>query len=102
MRPSIALAEHHEQACELLLSFGMTNPRLFGSTARGDDGDHSDLDMLIDAVPGATLYDLARYDLARAEIALEALLGCKVELLTAGFLAPDVAQRAQADLVPIP
>jgi predicted nucleotidyltransferase len=97
MKPSISLANHRDQVRAILQRFGMDNPRLFGSAARGDDHDHSDLDILVDAARGTSLYDLAG-----AEIALEALLGCRVELLTAGFLAPDVATRAKADLVPIP
>lgn len=34
-------------------------------------------------------------------MAIERLLGCKVEILTAGFLAPDVAMRAERDMVPL-
>lgn len=49
------------------------------------------------APPGTTLYDLAR-----VELQLEELLGCKVEVLTEGFLAPDVAENVEADLAPIP
>jgi predicted nucleotidyltransferase len=41
----------------------MANPRIFGSTARGDDAEGSDLDILIEAPPGTTLYDLARVEL---------------------------------------
>jgi predicted nucleotidyltransferase len=75
----------------------MRNPRIFGSVTRGQDTEQSDLDILVDAPPGTSLYDLAG-----VEIELEAILGCKVEVLTKGFLAPDVAERADADLVPIP
>lgn len=77
--------------------FGLTNARIFGSAARGEDTDRSDLDILVDVPPGTSLYDLAA-----VEIELEATLGCKVEVLTKGFLAPDIAARAEADLVPIP
>ncbi|KIZ41781.1 MULTISPECIES: nucleotidyltransferase domain-containing protein [Rhodopseudomonas] len=96
MKPSISLANHRDQVRAILQDFGLSNPRLFGSAARSADHDSSDLDVLVDAAPDTSLYHLAA-----AEIALEALLGCKVELMTAGFLAPDVAARAQADLVPI-
>jgi predicted nucleotidyltransferase len=75
----------------------MTNPRVFGSAARSEDTEKSDLDILIEAPPGTTLYDLAR-----VELELEAVLGCKVEVLTKGFLAPDVAKNAEVDLIPIP
>jgi hypothetical protein len=97
MKPSISLNQHHVQVREVLARFRMGNPRIFGSTARGEDTEQSDLDLLVDAPPGTSLYDLAG-----VEIELEALLGCKVEVLTKGFLAPDVAERAEADFVPIP
>ena len=50
----------------------------------------------MDVSSGATLFDLAD-----TEMAIERLLGCKVEILTAGFLAPDVAMRAERDMVPL-
>ena len=79
-----------------MATFGMTRPRLFGSVARGEDAPGSDLDLLVDAAPGTSLYDFAR-----AEQALERVLGCRVEIVTAGLLAPDVAARIEADLVPL-
>jgi predicted nucleotidyltransferase len=97
MRPSIALSEHARQVREVLTRFGMSNPRIFGSVARGEDTDKSDLDLLVDAPPGTSLYDLAR-----VETELEAILGCKVEVMTKGFLASDIAERAEADQLPIP
>lgn len=75
----------------------MTSPRVFGSVARGEDTSRSDLDILVDAAEATSLYDFAR-----AEQALEALLGCRVEIVTAGQLAPDVAARIEFDLVPLP
>ncbi|MCD0421708.1 nucleotidyltransferase domain-containing protein [Rubrivivax sp. JA1024] len=97
LRPSEAIAEHGNRLGTILCEFGLTNPRLFGSVARGEDTGRSDLDILVDAAPTTSLYDFAR-----AEQALEALLGCRVEIVTAGLLAPDVAARIQTDLVPLP
>jgi predicted nucleotidyltransferase len=97
MKPSILLEKHRDQVREILQRFRMENPRIFGSAARGEDTEQSDLDILVDVPPGTSLYDLAG-----VEIELEALLGCKVEVLTKGFLAPDVAEQAEAGLVPIP
>jgi predicted nucleotidyltransferase len=97
MKPSILLEKHRDQVREILQRFRMENPRIFGSAARGEDTEQSDLDILVDVPPGTSLYDLAG-----VEIELEALLGCKVEVLTKGFLAPDVAEQTEADLVPIP
>jgi uncharacterized protein len=96
MRPSISLENNRSQVREVLRRFGMTNPRVFGSAARGEDTDKSDLDILVDAPPGTSLYDLAAI-----EVELETILKCKVEVLTKGFLASDIAERAEIDHVPI-
>jgi uncharacterized protein len=97
MKPSTSLEQHRDQVREVLQRFGFANPRIFGSAARGEDTEQSDLDILVDAPAGTSLYHLAG-----AEIEIEAVLGCRVEVLTRGFLAPDVAERAEADLLPIP
>lgn len=97
MKPSIALQAHREEVREVLDRFRMRNPRIFGSTSRNEDTERSDLDILVDAPSGASLYDLAR-----VELELEAILGCKVEVLTKGFLAPDVLDHAEADLILMP
>lgn len=94
MRPSISLENNRGRVREVLQRFGMTNPRVFSSAARGEDTDESDLDILVDAPPGTSLYDLAA-----VEVELETILRCKVEVLTKGFLASDVAERAEVDLL---
>ena len=38
--------------------FRVANPRIFGSVLHGTGRDGSDLDLLVDALPGATLFDL--------------------------------------------
>jgi uncharacterized protein len=48
-----------------------SNPRVFGSVLRGGDTESSDLDILVDPLPGATLFDLGGF-----QIALQELLGC--------------------------
>lgn len=97
MRPSVSIARHGSQVRQILDRFRMRNPRVFGSVARGVDVEGSDLDLLVEAPPGATFYDLAR-----AELELEQILGCKVEVLTRASLAPDIAENMEADLIRIP
>ncbi len=55
----------------------MRNPRVFGSVAGGRDRDGSDLDLLVDVAPGATLFALGEL-----QIDLEEMLGVHVDLLT--------------------
>ena len=97
MKPSLALSEHADRVREVLARFGLHNPRIFGSAARSEDTEKSDLDVLVDPSPDTSLYDLAG-----AETELESLLGCKVEVVTKGFLAPDIAERAEAEATPMP
>jgi predicted nucleotidyltransferase len=96
MKSSLSLKMHMNEVGRILERRGMRNPRLFGSTARGEDTGRSDVDILVEAPPGTSLFDLAD-----AELELEKLLGCKVEVMTRGFLAPDVAECIEADLIPL-
>ena len=66
MRPSISLHNNRDRVREVLRRFGMVNPRIFGSVARGEDNDASDLDILVDASTGMSLYDLAAVEIGRA------------------------------------
>lgn len=61
--------------------FHTANPRVFGSVLHSDDQDGSDLDLLVDTLPGATLFDLGGL-----QVELEELLGVPVDLLTPGDL----------------
>jgi predicted nucleotidyltransferase len=81
MRPSIALAAHRTAIPDLAARFRAANPRVFGSVVRGEDLDGSDLDLLVDALPGATLFDLGGL-----QIELEEMLGVPIDLVTPGDL----------------
>jgi len=61
MRPSIALNLKRAAICELVSRFHTKNPRVFGSALDGTDLDGSGLDLLVDALPGATLFGLEGY-----------------------------------------
>lgn len=76
--------------------FRAANPRVFGSVLRGTDRDGSDLDLLVDALPGATLFDLGGL-----QVELEELLGVPVDLLTPGDLPPKLRERVLAEARPV-
>lgn len=96
MRPSIALESKRHAVREAAGRFRAANPRLFGSVLHGTDSEDSDLDLLVDALPGATLFDLGAL-----QIDLEALLGVRVDLLTPEDLAPSVRAEVLAQAQPV-
>ncbi|MER2536522.1 MAG: nucleotidyltransferase family protein [Rhizobiaceae bacterium] len=96
MRPSEALARHRDEVLAILARYPVSNPRIFGSVARGEDREGSDLDMVVDAVGPFSYFDMA--DLA---IDLERLLGCPIDIGTARSLRADVARNATTDLRPV-
>lgn len=81
---------------ETVSRFRTTNPRVFGSVLHGTDHDGSDIDILVDALPGATLLDLG--DL---EAELQALLGVDVDLLTPGDLSPKFRAKVLSEAQPV-
>lgn len=96
MLPSVALDLNRRAVRELVIRFRAANPRVFGSVLHGSDRDGSDLDLLVDALPGATLLDLG--DL---EADLKSLLGVDVDLLTPGDLPPTFRDKVLAEAQPI-
>ncbi len=75
---------------------GLTNLRVFGSVARGDETEDSDLDLLVDVAPGVGLIGLAR-----AQGELELVIGARVDLVPASDLKPGVATSVLAEAVPL-
>jgi uncharacterized protein len=81
MKPSIAFQIHRDEIRRVVEAHHATNPRVFGSVARGEDTEDSDLDLLIDSTSETTLFDLGAIRLK-----LRQLLGVRVDVLTAGAI----------------
>lgn len=96
MRPSVALELKRNAVRETVSRFRTANPRIFGSVLHGTDRDGSDLDLLVDTLPGATLLDLGRL-----QDDLESLLGIHVDLLTPGDLPLKFRAKVLAEAKPI-
>lgn len=96
MRPSTALAGKRHAIREAAVRFRAANPRVFGSVVHGTDRDGSDLDLLVDALPGATLFDLGGL-----QDELETLLGVRVDLLTPNDLPPKVRLKVLSEARPV-
>ncbi len=96
MQPSQILALKRNEVLALTARSKARNVRVFGSARRGDDKEGSDLDLLVDALPGATLFDLGGL-----QVALEELLGVRVDLLTPGDLPARFRERVLNEAVPV-
>jgi uncharacterized protein len=75
---------------------GAFDLKVFGSYARGDASDVSDLDLLVSLKPGGTLFDLIAL-----EQELEELLRIPVEVVTERELHPRLRDRILAEAQPL-
>jgi uncharacterized protein len=93
----VALLQMH---ADDIRSRGITRMALFGSTARGDAGPSSDVDLLIEVDPRVKF---TLVDLAGLERLLTILLGRPVEFAFPGRLRerPRIWQRVQADALDV-
>lgn len=96
MKPSEALSSKKQAVLDATARYKTTNARVFGSVVRGSDVDGSDLDVLVDPLPGATLFDLGGL-----QDELQELLGVPVDLLTPGDLPPQVLEAVLAEARPV-
>jgi len=88
MKPSRAIELHAARLKALADRFHLRNLRVFGSAARAEDRDGSDLDLLADSVPEKTSY----FDIAAFKLEAQELLGVPVDVRT--LAAIDAAFRA--------
>lgn len=90
MKPSVVLEQQRQAIRAMATRFRTANPRVFGSVLYGSDCDNSDLDLLVDPLPGTTLFDLGGL-----QMELEALLGIPVDVLTPG----DIPAKFRAQVL---
>lgn len=97
MKPSDALAVHRVALRQLVARYGLLNPRVFGSALTKTDTEDSDLDLLVDSVPGSTTL----FTLGGLQAEARELLGVKVEVLTPGFLSEKFRDRVLQQAEPL-
>jgi uncharacterized protein len=71
---------------------GAVSVSIFGSFARGEAREGSDLDVLVEFEPGRSLFDLVRL-----ERSLEAFLGRRVDVVTPASLHPAIREHVIAE-----
>lgn len=90
------LQEYREQILDLARRHGARNVRVFGSLARGEGGESSDLDLLVTLGEGRSLLDLVglKQD-------LEDLVHRPVDVVPERALSPYLRERVLSEAVPL-
>lgn len=91
-----AIAANRGPLAEVLRRYGASNPRLFGSVARGDARADSDVDVLVDLDPNAG-NPLLR--VAGIGEEFSRILGVRVDVVADSLLRESVSASAHRDLV---
>ncbi|MCM8750195.1 nucleotidyltransferase family protein [Thermomicrobiaceae bacterium CFH 74404] len=90
------LKEKREEILRIAARYGARNVRVFGSLARGEADEQSDIDLLVELEPGRSLFDLGGL-----QFELERLLGCRVDVVTERGLKARIRQRVLREAVPL-
>lgn len=90
------LKEKRGLIIELASRHGARNVRIFGSVARGDAKESSDIDFLVDMEPGRSLFDLGGLLMD-----LQDLLHCKVDIGTTKMLKESMRDQVLKEAIPL-
>lgn len=89
------LVERRAEVLAVLEAKGVSEVRVFGSVARGEDDDESDIDLLV--APPAE--GLSLMEEAGLQIAVADVLGIEVDVVSEDVLRPKVRERALREAV---
>lgn len=90
------LRRRREEILAAAARHGAHNVRVYGSVARGEADERSDVDFLVDFEPGRSLFDLVRLIEE-----LKVLLGRHVDVVTEEELRPRNRSQILADARPL-
>lgn len=90
------LKQKREQVLEIAAQYGAYDVRVFGSVARGEATEASDIDLLVKLEPGRSLMDLGGllFDLRK-------LLSVEVDVITEKGLRPRIRDKVLHEAVPL-
>lgn len=88
------LRTKREEILRLCAKYGAHNVRVFGSVARGEADEQSDVDFLVELQLGRSLFDLGGL-----QYELEQLLGCPVDVVTERGLKIRIRERVLGEAV---
>ncbi|MGE0387846.1 MAG: nucleotidyltransferase family protein [Gammaproteobacteria bacterium] len=90
------MRRRREEILAVAARHGAQNIRIFGSVARGEADERSDIDLLVDMEQGRTLFDMGGL-----QIELEALIGRPVDVTTERGLKHRTRVRVLQESVPL-
>ncbi len=90
------LKEKREEILRLCAKHGARNVRVFGSVARGEADEESDIDFIVELEPGRSLLDHAALWLE-----LQELLGGKLDVVSEHGIKPRIRERVLKEAVPL-
>jgi predicted nucleotidyltransferase len=96
MQAGELVAQRRSDILAIAAHYGARNVRVFGSVARGETDEASDIDFLVELQPDRSLFDLGGLV---AE--LTDLLGRPVDVVTVRGLKDRIRERVLAEAVPV-
>lgn len=96
MRHDRLVREKREEILRTASRYGAHDVRVFGSVSRGEADRESDIDFLVELETGRSLLDLGGL-----QMELEALLGCRVDVVTVRGLKARIRERVLREATPV-
>jgi uncharacterized protein len=96
MRVEQQLHNRRLEILRLAAQYGARNIRIFGSVARGEADEHSDVDFLVEMEPGRSLFDMGGLLMDLRE-----LLGREVDVVTERGLKERIRDRVLREAIPL-
>ena len=90
------LRAKRDEILQICAKYGARNVRVFGSVARGEADEQSDIDLLVEFEPNRSLRDHAGL-----WVELQELLGVKVDVVSERGLKPRIRQRVLQEAIPL-
>jgi predicted nucleotidyltransferase len=90
------LKNKRQQILRVAERYGARNVRVFGSAARGEADDASDIDFLVELEAGRSLFDLGGLLME-----LQELLNCRVDVVTEKSLRSRIRERVLREAIPL-
>jgi len=90
------LQARREEILKVCARYGARNVRVFGSVARGEADEQSDIDLIVEFEPGRSLLNHAGLWLE-----LQELLGVKVDVVSSRGIKARIRERVLQEAIPL-